>query len=183
MINKEKTIDKAVLKYHSIFPVHGKDSIEECFFNIRGEYYFLFKTKDRTRHIVKAEISRPKPITSSASINRDFFISIYNVLNKPILVRSLFIKNSDSSPPVYVNRDLFISIYNTLNKPIFVRSPVIKNSDSSSTGGSPVYANRDLLASIYKALNKPIYVRSLFVRTANTTSEQEQTKELVDLPA
>ncbi len=168
MINKDKAIKKAVAKYHSIFPVRGKQSIEECFFCWRGEYYFLFKTKDKKSHVMKAELSRP--VTASVDINRDLFLPLYKVLNKPILVRPLFMINTESSKPVadYVdtNRDFFFPIYQALNKPILVRSLFIKNAETARPVADYVDTNRDFFFPIYKALNKPILVRSLFIKNA-----------------
>jgi hypothetical protein len=129
MINKEKTILKAVSKYHSLLPIHGRNSIEDCFFCVRGDYFFLFKTMDKKRHIIKAEVSGPD--LASLYFNREFLNAIYKALNKPILVRSLFLKNADVSLPAIltaqVNRDLLFSIYKTLNKPIRFRSPFTNN--------------------------------------------------------
>jgi len=90
MVKKDTTIKKAMTKYHAIFPIRGKNSIEECFFCMRGEYFFLFRTEDKKRHILKAEMSRPS--FPSADTNQDFIISAFQFLNKPIYVRSLFIK-------------------------------------------------------------------------------------------
>ena len=55
-INKTKTIKKAVAKYNIIYPVRGKRSLEECFFCLRGEYYFSFRTEDKKVHKMKAEM-------------------------------------------------------------------------------------------------------------------------------
>ena len=66
-----------------------------------------------------------RPAVSFETINRNLFSSVYKTLNKPILVRSFFVKTPDSSPsavPVdYVNRDFFILLYKTLNQPILLR--------------------------------------------------------------
>ncbi|MBN1578126.1 MAG: hypothetical protein JW913_16310 [Chitinispirillaceae bacterium] len=90
MINKDKTIAKAVSKYHSIFPVRGKHSIDDCFFCMRGEYFFIFRTKDKKVHTMRAEEFRP--VSTSVNINRETLDSIFKMLNKPILVRSLIVK-------------------------------------------------------------------------------------------
>jgi hypothetical protein len=169
MINKAKAIEKAVSKYHSIFPIPGKHSIEECFVCIRGEYFFLFKTKDKKRHIIKAEPGRPAG--ASVDINGEFFAMMYKVLSKPILVRSLFIKNTELSPPaggasVDINIDFFSSIYKVLNKPILVRSLFIKNTELSPSADASGDTNGDFFASMYKVLNKPILVRSLFTKSS-----------------
>jgi predicted N-acyltransferase len=123
MIDKQKTIAKAISKYEYVFPVYGKDSLNECFFCARGEYFFLFRTKDKKKRMMKAEISRSS--VSFEGINRELLSSIYRTLNKPILIRSLFIKNGDSTqtnvPPDYVNKDFFTLIFKTLNQPILLR--------------------------------------------------------------
>ncbi|MBN1307106.1 MAG: hypothetical protein JXA18_04260 [Chitinispirillaceae bacterium] len=90
MINKDKTINKAVSKYHAIFPVRGKHSIDECFFCLRGEYFFIFRTKDKKVHTLKAEKCRP--VSASSNIKRETWDSIVKALNKPIIVRSLIVK-------------------------------------------------------------------------------------------
>lgn len=54
MIDKERTIRKAKAKYKEIRPILGKKTLEECFFSLRGEVYFQFRTKDKKRHIVRA---------------------------------------------------------------------------------------------------------------------------------
>jgi hypothetical protein len=123
MINKDKTIAKAVSKYHSILPVMGRRSIDDCFICVRGEYFFLFKTKDKIKHIIKAEIAQPD--LAPLYFNRDFFYTIIKTLNKPIVVPPLLLKNIDLTIPVIltrqINREFLLSIYKSLNKPIFVR--------------------------------------------------------------
>ena len=122
MIDREKTIQKAMSKYRSIYPVRGKHTLSECFFCWRGEHYFLFKTQDKKGHMMKAEFSRPA--VSLENINLEAFSPIYKALNKPIFVRSLFNKNTDQSqqaaPPDYINLEFFSAIYKALTKPIVV---------------------------------------------------------------
>ncbi len=125
MINKEKTISKALSKYHAILPLQGKQSIEDCFVSVRGEYFFLFKTMDKKKHIIKAEISRSD--MTSLYFNRDFLLSVYKALNTPILVRSFAGVPLPALLTAPVNRDLIVSLYKTLNKPILFRSPFAKN--------------------------------------------------------
>ena len=87
MIDKLKTIKKAVGKYKDIYPVKGKTAISDCFFCLRGEYFFIFRTKDRKIH--KMRVEKERQVVSSLAINRDTFNSIFRTLNTPIMVRSL----------------------------------------------------------------------------------------------
>jgi hypothetical protein len=128
MIDREKTIAKALLKYHSIFPVYGKKTLQECFICVRGEWLFLFRTGDKKKLMVKAELFRPS--VSFETINRELLSSVYSKLNQPILVRSLFVKNGDSSRPAlpadYINGNFFSSLYKTLNQPISLRAQSVE---------------------------------------------------------
>lgn len=92
MVNKYKTISKAQSKYHSIIPIPGKHSLEECFICLRGRYYFQFKTKeDKKVHTVKAiEIWTTNP---TFQINRESLLALYRLMSKPILIRQLMLKN------------------------------------------------------------------------------------------
>ena len=87
MIDKDKTIKKAVDRYEFIFPVNGKHSIDECFFSLRGEIYFIFRTKDKKTHTVKAEKIRTAPVSRGSGT--ETFKSLLKVINKPIIVRSV----------------------------------------------------------------------------------------------
>jgi hypothetical protein len=130
MIDREKTIAKALSKFHSISPVYGKKTLQECFMSVRGEWFFLFRTGDKRKHMIKAEISRPT--VTFETMNRDLLSSIYKTMNRPILVRSLFIRNPEPSrsavPADYVNRNFFSLIYKTLNQPISLRPLAEKKS-------------------------------------------------------
>ena len=86
MIDKEKTIKKAIARYNSLFPVRGKHSIEECFFSLRGETYLVFRTKKDKIHRVKAEYMKP---VAPAARNHETLAAIIRALNRPIIVRSL----------------------------------------------------------------------------------------------
>jgi len=90
MINKEKTIKKAISRYNLIYPVRGKKLIEECFFCLRGEYFLIFRTKDKKIHKMRADELRP-PLISSDN-KHDGLHSLIDALNKPIIVRSIFAK-------------------------------------------------------------------------------------------
>ncbi len=92
MIDKEKTIEKAISKYHSIYPARGKRSLYDCFFRLRGEHYFVFRTQDKKVHTVKACIQRNNPVNISGDSNGEKRISIIETLNKPIILRSLIVK-------------------------------------------------------------------------------------------
>lgn len=90
MINKEKTIKKAVSKYNIIYPVRGKHSLEECFFCLRGEYYFSFRTEDKKVHKMNADMVK-QPLVSPEE-KREAIDSLVKVLNKPIFFRSFLSK-------------------------------------------------------------------------------------------
>jgi len=91
MVDKQKTIRKAQSRYHSIIPIPGKHALEECFFCLRGRYYFQFKTKDKKVHTMKAV--ECWSVRYSWHINREALVSLYKALNKPILIRSLIMKH------------------------------------------------------------------------------------------
>ena len=91
MIDKEKTIDRAIAKYHTIFPARGKHSLNECFFRLRGDYFFVFMTKDKRVHTMQPCMRRTV-FAPAAGNNREKGSSIFEVLNKPIIVRSLLVK-------------------------------------------------------------------------------------------
>lgn len=90
MIDKEKTIARAIAKYHTIFPVRGKHLYEECFACLRGEYYFTFMTKDKKSHCIKA--SETRPVYTAPHIRHEVFDSLLKALNTPIIIRSLITK-------------------------------------------------------------------------------------------
>jgi hypothetical protein len=90
MIDKEKTIKKAISRHGYLYPVRGKHSIEDCFFSLRGETYLMFRTKDKKVHRAKAELLRP-PTTGSIG-SRETLDSIIKTLNRPIILRSLISK-------------------------------------------------------------------------------------------
>ena len=89
MIDKEKTIKKAIAKYNYLFPVRGKHSIEECFFSMRGETYLIFRTKNDKIRRVRAEYAKP-PVVTDKTGSHEGIESIIKALNRPIIVRSLF---------------------------------------------------------------------------------------------
>jgi hypothetical protein len=127
MLNKDKTIAKALSKYHSILPIRGKQSLDDCFICVRGDYFFLFKTEDKTKHIMKAELSQP--VFASPIMSPEFFSSIFKTLNTPISVQSPLLVKTEISLPVIltmqINREFFITVYRTLNQPVILRSPLI----------------------------------------------------------
>jgi hypothetical protein len=90
MINKTKTIKKAVAKYNIIYPVRGKHSLEECFFCLRGEYYFSFRTENKKVHKMQAEMIKAPLV--SPEVKRETMSSLAKVLNKPIIIRSILTK-------------------------------------------------------------------------------------------
>lgn len=89
MVNKKKYINKAMLKYKAILPIPGKKSLEECFFCLRGEYFFQFRTKDRKTHSMRVASTLP---TQGLCFNRELLATAFRAINRPILVRSLFLR-------------------------------------------------------------------------------------------
>lgn len=86
MIDREKTVEKAIQRHHELFPVRGKKSLYDCFFNLRGEIFFIFRTKDKKIHKVRAEQSRD---TSSSKIILPEIGTVLEALNRPIIIRSV----------------------------------------------------------------------------------------------
>ena len=90
MIDRERTIRKAVARYNLIFPVKGKQLLEECFFCLRGEYHLVFKTKDNKVHTMKA--CEMHTNVAVHQVHREQAESFFKLLNKPIIIRSLFVR-------------------------------------------------------------------------------------------
>jgi hypothetical protein len=89
MVNKQKTIQRAVAKYRTVLPVRGKNSLDECFFCLRGIFFFQFRTQDKNVHTWKADVTR-EVITAK---NKNVFSSFITIMKKPLYIRSLIIKN------------------------------------------------------------------------------------------
>ena len=85
-----KTIKNAISKYRTIYPIAGKRSLDDCFFFLRGEAFFQFKTKDKKVHSIKASITRP--VMEATYFNREMLSYIVKIINQPILIRSLFFR-------------------------------------------------------------------------------------------
>jgi len=92
MLNKDKTIDKALTNHDLIFPIAGKQSLEECFFNHHGKMLFKYQTNDDEVHTIKAVVTHEPPRPSTD--NRNLFTVIVHNMNKPIEIKNLFIKHS-----------------------------------------------------------------------------------------
>lgn len=90
MFDRKKTIQQALSKYKTIFPINGKHTLEECFFCLRGEYRFVFKTKDKKMHTMKARLVHKAH--EMPRIDAESFSALFKLINKPIIVRSLIIK-------------------------------------------------------------------------------------------
>lgn len=104
MIDKERTIRKAKAKYKEIRPIRGKKTLEECFLSLRGEIFFLFRTRDKKTHIIKALwIKRPLQVPAihwgyivtpvKRMVNEPVSNSpVLKLMTRPIRVRDLFRK-------------------------------------------------------------------------------------------
>lgn len=88
MVNKQKTIQRAVAKYHTVLPIRGKNSLDECFFCLRGIFFFQFRTPDKNVHTLKAYINRE----GNAVKNKNVFSAFITKLNEPLSIRSPIIK-------------------------------------------------------------------------------------------
>jgi hypothetical protein len=87
MIDKEKTIGKAILKYKTIYPISGKKSLNDSFFYLHGDILFLFCTKDKKIHKIKAV--KVSPVIPIRNNRYRFLNNIYKFLTKPIKLSSL----------------------------------------------------------------------------------------------
>jgi len=90
MIDKDKTVARAIAKYHTIFPIKGKQSLYECFSSLRGDTFLTFRTKDKKIHCIKA--SETHTVYASLPARHEVFDSIIKALNTPIIIRSLITK-------------------------------------------------------------------------------------------
>lgn len=90
MIDKDRTISKAIAKFHEISPVPGKKSLYECFFSLRGEFLFQFRTSDKRIHTIKA-LEEKKPLPSFLT---EFTIvtHIYKMLTEPLHIKQASVK-------------------------------------------------------------------------------------------
>lgn len=90
MLNKKKTIQRAFSKYDTVLPVQGKRSLDECFFYLRGVFFFQFRTKDENVHTMKADVAQQ--VIISRKRNGSGWSTFIQLLNKPFYVRSFIIR-------------------------------------------------------------------------------------------
>ena len=90
MVNKEKTIQRAFSKFDTVLPVQGKKSLDECFFCLRGVFFFQFRTKDKKVHTMKADATQHVIISRKRTDKG--FSSFIKLLNRPFYMRSLIIR-------------------------------------------------------------------------------------------
>jgi hypothetical protein len=84
MLNKEKTIQKMIARYHEIYPIPGKKNLYECFFCLHGQNVIQFRTKDKKIHIEKAVLDiTPEP---SFQIRSPILEAIRRFLTQPVRI-------------------------------------------------------------------------------------------------
>lgn len=143
MIDKDKTIAKALHKYRQVSPVPGKHSLDDCFVCLRGQYFLLFRTdNDKKAHRIRAVTRLPKQ-----HYMRNWLISMASycyLLNKPILLRVYFLSRKQICA--------IDSFYRFMNQKLLIRSLFLTKEQME-------YIDR-----IYAFFSKPIPIRSLIMR-------------------
>ncbi len=143
MIDKDKTIAKALHKYRQVRPVPGKHNLDDCFVCLRGQYYLLFRSSDdKKAHRIRAVARLPKKHYVRMWLKN--LISYCYLLNKPILLRVYFL----SQKQIHA----IDSFYRFMNQKVLIRSLFFRKEQME-------YFNR-----IYAFFNKPIPLRSLIMR-------------------
>lgn len=136
MVDKNRTIKKAQSKYREIMPVPKKHSLEECFYCLRGTFFFQFRTKkDKKLHTVRACRIRP---SFSTMADRELWLAMYHTLNRPINIRLAL-----------PDREEWEKFFRFLNRPILLRKLLPK---------------REQLIAFHRFMNRPILVRSLVMK-------------------
>jgi hypothetical protein len=82
MVNKEKTIQKMIARYHEILPIPGKKDLHDCFFCLHGQNVIQFRTRDKKVHIEKAYleiVQEPIPF-----FNSPLWDSVRKFLTQPV---------------------------------------------------------------------------------------------------
>ncbi len=83
MIDKQRTIRKARAKFKEIRPILGSKTLEECFYSLRGEIYFLFRTKDKKTHVLKA--LRVRRSLQAPTIHWGYILEpVRNIVTEPV---------------------------------------------------------------------------------------------------
>ncbi len=143
MIDKDKTIAKALHKYKLVRPVPGKHSLDDCFVCLRGQYYLLFRSSDdKKAHRIRAVTRLPRRHYSGMWLRN--FVSYCTLLNRPILLRVYFL----SQKQIHT----IDSFYRFMNKKIMLRSLLFSRN------------HMEYLRRIYAFFSKPIPMRSLIMR-------------------
>jgi hypothetical protein len=142
MIDKDKTIAKALHKYRLIRPVPGKHNLDECFVCLRGQYYLLFRTSDdKKAHRMRAVSRLPKRHYVKMwfkNIAADCYL-----LNKPIMLRVYFLSKKQIRA--------IDNFYRFMNQKVMLSSFFTPQ-------------QIDFFHRIYAFFNKPIPIRSLMLR-------------------
>jgi len=143
MVDKDKTIVKALHKYRHVRPLPGKRNLDECFVCLRGQYYLLFRTDDdKKAHRIRAVARIPKKHYVTMWLKS--VASYCYLLNKPILLRVYFL----SQKQIHA----IDSFYRFMNRKLLIRSLFFTNEQ------------RIYLSRIYAFFTKPIPIRSLIMR-------------------
>jgi hypothetical protein len=143
MIDKDKTIAKALHKYQEVRPVPGKHNLDECFVCLRGQYFLLFRSSDdKKAHRMRAVVRMPKRHYVAMWLKS--IVSYCYLLNKPILLRVYFLSRKQIRA--------IDSFYRFMNQKYLIRSYFLTEEQME-------YLNR-----IYAFLSKPIPIRSLIAR-------------------
>lgn len=143
MIDKDKTISKALHKYHLVRPIPGKHNLDDCFVCLRGQYFLLFRTEDdKKSHRIRAVARLPKKHYFAYWLKN--LVLFFYLLNKPIMLRVYFLSRKQVRA--------IDSFYRFMNQKLLIRSLFLTKKQME-------YLNR-----IYAFFSKPIPLRSLIMR-------------------
>lgn len=143
MIDKDKTIAKALHKYRQVRPIPGKHNLDDCFVCLRGQYFLLFRTADdKKSHRVRAVARLPKNHYMTNWLKN--MVSYCYLFNKPILLRVYFLSRRQIHT--------IDSFYRFMNKKLLIRTLFLTKEQM------------EYLVRIYTFFTKPIPIRSLIMR-------------------
>jgi hypothetical protein len=143
MIDKDKTISKALNKYRQVRPIPGKHNLDDCFVCLRGQYFLLFRTEDdKKAHRLRAVTKLPKQHYVRNWLKN--LASYCFLLNKPILLRVYFLSRRQIRA---IDR-----FYRFMNQKLLIRELFLTKEQM------------ELLNRIYAFFSKPIPIRSLIMR-------------------
>jgi hypothetical protein len=142
MIDKDKTIAKALHKYRQVRPVPGKHNLDECFVCLRGQYFLLFRTDNDKAHRIRAVARLPKRHYVAMWLKN--MVLFFYLLNKPIMLRVYFLSRKQIRA--------IDTFYRFMNHKLLIRTLFLTKEQME-------YLNR-----IYAIFSKPIPIRSLIMR-------------------